>query len=102
MKKAPPRTNPCCLPNAKGLTYLKIGSKKHLVGMQNLGIVFQQLYFLGRRPKEVSDSELVNMTRKFNYIAHKPEIESDYAVALRKTYARYFTDQEKQCEEQLS
>ena len=95
MNETPPGAGACCLPNANGLTYLKIGLKGNITGMQNLEVVFQQLYLLGRRPQEASDEELVGMARKFNYIPRKAEIETDYAVALRKAYTSYFTWQEK-------
>jgi hypothetical protein len=95
MNETPPGAGACCLPNANGLTYLKIGPKGNITGMQNLEVVFQQLYLLGRQPQEASDEELVGMARKFNYIPRKAEIETDYAVALRKAYTSYFTRQEK-------
>lgn len=95
----PPGTGACCLPGAQGLTYLKIGPRENLTGMQNLEVVFQQLYSLGRQPQDASDGELVGMARKFNYITRKPEIEADYAVALRQAYASYFADQERKREQ---
>ena len=99
MNKTPFGTGVCCLPAAKGLTYIKVSSKQHVVGMQNLEVIFQQLYLLKRRPQEASDEELVGMARKFNYINPKPEIEADYAAALRKAYASFFTNQEKKREQ---
>lgn len=99
MGKIPIGTGACCLPNVQGLTYIKVGSKQHVVGMQNLGVIFQQLYLLKRNPQETSDEELVGMARKFNYITSKPQIEADYAAALRQAYASYFVNQEKEHEQ---
>jgi hypothetical protein len=95
MNKTPPGAGACCLPAAEGLTYIKVGPKNHVVGMQNLDVVFQQLYLLNRPPQEASEEELVGMARKSNYIPCKAEIEADYALALRKAYASYYARQEK-------
>jgi hypothetical protein len=95
MNKTPPSADACCLPASEGLTYIKVGPKNHIVGMQNLEVVFQQLYLLKRQPQETSDEELVGMARKFNYIPSKVEIETDYAAALRQAYASYYARQEK-------
>jgi hypothetical protein len=98
MNKTPPGASACCLPAADGLTYIKVSPKNHVAGMQNLDVVFQQLYLLKRQPLEASDEELVGMARKSNYIPYKAEIEADYAVALRKAYASYYARQEKKLE----
>jgi hypothetical protein len=93
MNKTPPSSGACCLPASEGLTYIKVGAKNNIVGMQNLEVVFQQLYLLKRQPQETSDEELVGMARKFNYIPRKAEIETDYAAALRQAYASYYAKQ---------
>lgn len=99
MDKPPLAGGACCPPNAPGLTYLRVGPKKMLVGMQGLNSVFQQLLALGRKPDDVTDEEIVGMARKFNYIRRHPQVEADYAAALREEYARYYARQESQREE---
>lgn len=84
----------CCLPGAEGLTYIKVGPQQHTVGMMNLDMVFKQLFALGRRPDEVSDDDILDMARKFNYIPHKSAAEADYAEALRRAYEAFYTQQE--------
>jgi hypothetical protein len=99
MSKFPSGDGACCLPGAKGVTYLRIGPRKTIVGMQALESVFQQLLALGRKPDDVADEEIVGMARKFNYIQRHPDVEANYAVALREEYARYCARQESQREE---
>lgn len=96
MNKPPVGSGGCCLPSAQGLTYLKVGPERHVVGMMSLETVFQQLFAMGRQPEEATNEELVGMARKFNYISRKPTIEADYAIALRQAYAAFFKSQEKQ------
>ena len=86
----------CCLPNAAGLSYIKIGSEKRVVGMMNLDFIFFQLFELDRKPEEATDEELVGMARKFNYITPRPEIEADYATALRQAYTAYYFQQARE------
>lgn len=74
----------CCPQRAEGVTHLKIGERGIVVGLMGLDTVFQQLYTLGRHPDEVTDEELVEMARKFNYIRQDPGVEADYAAALRQ------------------
>ncbi|MCJ7662547.1 MAG: hypothetical protein MUO67_25665 [Anaerolineales bacterium] len=93
MSKTPFGEEACCLQSADGLTYIKIGPHQNIVGMMHLEEVFQQLYALDRQPNEVRAEELIGMVRKFNYIAHKPAIEADYAVVLRQAYAVFFDTQ---------
>jgi hypothetical protein len=95
MNKPPISSRGCCLPNNKGLSYLNIGSERHVVGMMNLDIVFQKLLALGRQPDAATDEELVSLARKFNYISSTPSVQADYAVALRKAYAVFYTSQEQ-------
>jgi len=71
----------CCLPNADGVTYLRLGSRERIVGMIGLDRVFEQLYLMGRRPEETTDAELVDMARRFNYIPARSTIEAEYAQA---------------------
>jgi hypothetical protein len=89
IEKAPLATGACCLPQASGLTYLQIGPDKRPAGMMNLELVFQQLLLLEHGPEAVSSGELVAMARRFNYIPRKPEVEAQYAGALRQAYAHY-------------
>jgi hypothetical protein len=95
MDRMPPGSGACCLPNVDGTTYIKIGPQGHTVGMMGLDKVFQQLYAMGRHPEDATDAELVGMARKFNWIAGKASIESDYAVALRRAYAPFYNSQER-------
>ncbi len=88
-------TGVCCPPRAEGLTYVEIGPKRHVVGMMNLEIVFEQLFALNRLPDELSDADIVGMARKFNYIPHEAAIEADYAAALRQNYAVFYAKREK-------
>jgi hypothetical protein len=85
-----PVNEPCCLPQADGLTYLKIGPRQIVVGMMGLETIFKQLLSLGRSPEEISDAEIIGMARKSNYIRSDPEAEANYAAALRKAYAGYY------------
>jgi len=96
MDRPPIGSGACCPPSVSGITYLQVGNPGHTVGMLNLDTVFKQLYAMERKPEEVSDTEIVGMARKFNYIGYKPQIEKDYAVALRKAYAAYYAQQEKE------
>jgi hypothetical protein len=50
---------------------------------------------MGRRPEEASDTELVGMSRQFNYIPEKPAIEAEYAVALRRAYGAFYIREEQ-------
>ena len=93
MNKTPAGSGACCLPRAEGITYLKIGAGNAVIGVVGLENVFQQLYALGRLPEETTDAELVDMTRKFNYIPRRAAIEADYAIALREAYAQFYTRQ---------
>lgn len=83
----------CCPPGDGEVTYLKIGARGIVVGMMNLEQVFQQLYSLERHPDKVTDAELIEMARKFNYIPDRAAIEADYAAALREAYARFYSRQ---------
>lgn len=89
MSKIPFGKGACCPPSVEGVTYLKVGPQERMVGMMGLETVFQQLDVLGREPGTVTDSELVDMARKSNYIPAGAAIEAEYAVALREAYARF-------------
>ena len=95
MEQIPSGSNECCLPGAEGLTYLKVSVRGVTVGVLGLDKVFQQLLMMGRWPEEVTDSELVGMARKFNYIPDRESVEADYAVALRQAYATFYARQEQ-------
>lgn len=84
----------CCLPEAEGITYLRIGARGRLVGMMDLEKVFEQLFLMERRPEEASDEELVGMARRFNYIPARASIEAEYAEALRQAYMAYWAKRE--------
>jgi hypothetical protein len=81
---------PCCLPQADGLTYLKVGPRQIVVGMMGLETIFKQLFVLGRLPEEIGDTEIIDMARKSNYVRSDPEAEANYAAALREAYAGYY------------
>ena len=89
MDKTPSGDGACCLPNGEGLTYLKVGPQGVTIGMMNLDAAFRQLMAMGRRPEEVADPELLGVARRFNYIPNRPNIEADYAAALRRAYAAF-------------
>lgn len=89
MEKRPLGTGNCCLPQAQGLTYLRVGTKQHVVGMMNLEVVFRQLLLLEHSPQGVCDKELIAMARRFNYIPRNPDAEAGYAAALRQAYAQF-------------
>ncbi|MDZ7843542.1 MAG: hypothetical protein U5K99_01870 [Anaerolineales bacterium] len=93
--KTPPDSGSCCLPGAQGVTYLKIGPRQASVGMLNLGIAFQQLYQSGRQLPEISNQDLLESVREFNYISRRSNIEDAYAEALREAYAVYCSKQEE-------
>jgi hypothetical protein len=63
--------------------------------MNGLDKIFQQLFVMGRRPEDATDAELVGMARKFNYIPYQEAVEADYAVALRRAYAAFHSQQEQ-------
>ena len=81
----------CCPQRAEGVTHLKAGERSIVVGLMGLNTVFRQLHMLGRHPDAITDEELVEMTRTFNYIPDNPGVEADYAAALRQTYALFHT-----------
>ena len=89
MDKTPAGDGACCLPNGEGLTYLKVGPRGATIGMLNLEAAFKQLFAMGRRSGEVTDTELLGMARRFNYIPNRPNIEADYAAALRRAYTAF-------------
>ena len=89
----------CCLPSVDGVTYLKIGARQIIVGVQGLDTICQQLYIIGRTPEEVSDEELIAMARRHNYIRSNAEVEADYAAAFRKAYAAFYTRQKRSLEQ---
>jgi hypothetical protein len=95
MDKTPSGDGACCLPNGEGLTYLKVGLRGVTIGMMNLEAAFQQLVTMGRCPEEVTDTELLGMPRRFNYIPNRPNIEADYAAALRRAYIAFCARQER-------
>jgi len=70
--------------------------------MMGLETVFQQLLVLERLPEEVSDAEIIGMARRSNYIPFKPDIEADYAAALREVYGRYYERALKQAQTRSS
>ncbi len=81
---------PCCLPQARGLTYLKVGPQQIVVGMMGLETIFKQLMMSQQLPEEISDAEIIGMARKSNYIPNCPDSEANYAAALREAYARFY------------
>ena len=95
MGKNLPEAGACCLPAADGITYLRVGTRQNVVGMQGLDLVFEQLHAMGRKPETTTDEELVGLARKRNYISRNPKIETDYAAAIRKAYAGYYARHDK-------
>ncbi len=95
MNKYPMGTNSCCSPQSPNITYIHVGSKKHRVGMQNLDVVFQELYYLEREPAQIKNEELIDKARKHNYIPRKSAIENDYAEALKESYTRYWNNRKQ-------
>lgn len=81
----------CCWPRADGVTYLAIGDRQITVGMSGLDLVFEQLFLLEKTPENVTDEELVELARNYNYIPDKGSIMTVYAVALRKAYAAFLS-----------
>jgi hypothetical protein len=78
MECKPPVSGACCLPRVDGIIYITIGKPGFPVGMKGLDNIFRQSYLMGHRPEEASDTELVGMSRQFNYIPEKPAIEAEY------------------------
>lgn len=95
MGENPPESGTCCLPAADGITYLRIGTRQVIVGVQGLDVIFKQLYAMVRKPDEISDEEFIEMARRRNYISRNAEVEADYAVAFRNAYAGFYARQEK-------
>ena len=95
MDKTPSSDGACCLPNGEGLTYLTVSSRGVTIGMMNLDAAFKQSFAMGRRPEEVTDTEMLGMARRFNYISNRPNIEADYAAALRRAYIAFCARQER-------
>lgn len=83
-------TEPCCLPQTKGLSYIRVGPEQIVVGMMELETIFRQLMMLQRIPQDVSDAEIIGMARKSNYIPARSETEANYGAALRQAYDRYY------------
>jgi hypothetical protein len=79
----------CCLPKADGITYLAIGECQVTVGMRGLDLIFQQLFLMEKTAETVTDEELVEMGRNYNYIPNAKTVSKDYVIALRKAYAAY-------------
>lgn len=94
-KEMPTGDGACCLPNATGITYIKIGARQVVVGMRGLDVVFEQLALLQRKPEETSDRELVDMAGRYNYIPASVDIEHEYAEALRNAYNAFLKRQAK-------
>jgi hypothetical protein len=94
LNQSPSGIEPCCLPSVDGVTYIKVGSRGVTIGMLGLDKVFLQLLEMNRHPDQVTDTELVGMARKFNYIPERETVEADYAVALRRVYASFYAQQE--------
>ncbi len=99
MNKNSGRTNSCCSPRLPDVMYIYVGPEKRRSGMRNLDEVFNELYQLEREPSQVKNKELIEITRKYNYISRKPAIEDDYAEALREAYTKYWNNR-KQTPEQ--
>ncbi len=95
MNKSPLGSGVCCLPNVDGITYIKLGPQGESIGMVGLKTIFRQLLAMGRRPEDATDTELVGIARKFNWIANAEAVEVDYAAALRQAYAVFYARQEK-------
>ena len=93
MDKEPSISDACCLPNVDGITYLQIGVQGRTVGMRGLDHVFQQLVAMGRCPDGATDTELIGMALKYNYIPRREETEVYYASALRRAYDAFFSRQ---------
>jgi len=94
MEKTSAGDGACCLPDVSGVTYLQVGPRGVTVGMMNLDAVFKQLLAMNRRPEEATDTELLGLARRFNYIPDRPGVEADYAAALRRAYAAFCARQE--------
>lgn len=93
--KTPFGTGSCCPPAADGVTYLKVGPDQQTTGMLKLEVVFQQLYQESHHPEEMSDDQLLWTARQYNYIPPKKDIETEYAIALRRAYTSYYSNKEK-------
>ncbi|GAB4473467.1 MAG: hypothetical protein Kow00124_12490 [Anaerolineae bacterium] len=90
----------CCPQRADGVTYLKVGDRGVVVGLTGLDALFGQLYTEGRHPDDLTDDELIQLVRARNYIPHRPEVEADYAAALRRAYVTFCQRQDQLKENQ--
>jgi hypothetical protein len=67
--------------------------------MQKLETVFRQLHAQGQLPDEVSDDELLNMARKFNYVPDRAAVKADYVHALRRAHTSFCVESQRQAGE---
>ena len=78
------------------MTQLRLG-EGHTVGIMGLSAVFEQLLAMGRTPDQVANEELLGMMRaQKNYISSNPNVEAEYAAALRREYATFYARRVKQ------
>ncbi len=89
MTDQPSSSESCCLPRVGGVTYLKIGSEQHVVGMVGVQAMYEQLRTRNCSPEDVTDAELIAMARRSNYIPNNARVEAEYAAALRQAYAAF-------------
>ena len=66
---------------------------KYLIGLVGLDEIFEKLYQMGKKPDESSKQDLLNNTKKYNYI---PEgVEKKYEQALLREYKSFYERKEK-------
>ncbi len=95
MSGQPMMMGACCPSSDSSTTQLCL-SEGHTVGIMGLNIVFERLLVLGRKPDQVTDKELVSMVRmQRNYIVPNPQVEANYAAALRREYASFCANKSK-------
>jgi hypothetical protein len=96
MSSQPLMTGACCSKSDDSVTQLRLG-KGDTVGIVGLSVVFEQLLAMGRTPDQVTNEELLGMVRgQKNYISSNPNVEAEYAAALRHGYAVFHARRVKQ------
>jgi len=89
-------TGACCPKSDDSVTQLRL-EEGHMVGIMGLGTVLEQLLAMGRTPDQVTNEELLGMMRaQKNYISSNPNVEAEYAAALRRGYAVFYARRVRQ------
>lgn len=79
------------MPERKKIKLILVG--KDLIGLVGLDEIFEKLYQMGKKPDELSKQNLLNETKKHNYIPKG--IEKKYEDTLLREYKSFYESKEK-------